>query len=83
MNPQSQAKERVKKTMENPKENPKEPMVRPKFPKAQATVKHWKIRNQFRWERLVSLIRSLIHKEWRPDERNSDWSLDALNDELC
>ena len=40
VSPQSQAKERVKKTMETPKGSPKEPQVRSKFPKAQATVKH-------------------------------------------
>ena len=38
VSPQSQAKERVKRTMENPKGSPKEPKVRSKFPKAQATV---------------------------------------------
>ena len=40
VSPQSQVKERVKKTMENRKGSPKEPKVRSKFPKAQATVKH-------------------------------------------
>ena len=40
VSPQSQAKERVKRTMENPKESPMEPMVRSQNPKAQATVKH-------------------------------------------
>ena len=36
VSPQSQAKERVKKTIENPKGSPKEPKVRSKVPKAQA-----------------------------------------------
>ena len=37
VSPQSQAKERVKRTLDNPKGSPKEPKVRSKFPKAQAT----------------------------------------------
>ena len=37
---QSQAEERVKRTMENPKGSPREQKVRSKFPKAQATLKH-------------------------------------------
>ena len=40
VSPQSQAKERVKRTMENAKGSPKEPKVRSKFPRARATVKH-------------------------------------------
>ena len=40
VNPQSQAEEKVKKTMDNTKGSPKEPKVRSKFPKAQATVRH-------------------------------------------
>ena len=40
VSPQSQAKERVKRTMENPKESPMEPKVRSQNPKDQATVKH-------------------------------------------
>ena len=39
---QSQAKERVKRTMENPKDSPKDPKV----PKAQAKVKHRKLVSQ-------------------------------------
>ena len=41
MSPQSQAEEKVKKTMENPLEGSfGQAKVRSKFPKAQATVKH-------------------------------------------
>ena len=40
VSPQPYAKERVKRTMENPKGSPKEHKVRSKFPKAQAMVKH-------------------------------------------
>ena len=38
VSPQLQAKERVKRTLDNPKGSPKEPKVRSKFPKAQATI---------------------------------------------
>ena len=71
VSPQSQAEEKV---MENaPEGSFGQAKVRSKFPKAQATVKHWKrvsqilktgnpklarkIRNQFRWDRFVSLRR--------------------------
>ena len=40
VSPQSQAEDRVKKTMNNPNGSPNEPKVRSKFPKAQATVRH-------------------------------------------
>ena len=40
VSPHSQAKGRVKRTMDNPRESQKEPKVGSKFPKAQATVKH-------------------------------------------
>ena len=71
VSPQSQAKERVESTMENPKGSSKEPKVRSKVPNAQATVKHRtrvshvsttrnqkqarKLRNQCTWERFVPL----------------------------
>ena len=44
--PQSQAKERAQRTLENPKGSPKEPKVRSKVQKAQAKVKHRKRASQ-------------------------------------
>ena len=73
VSPQSQAKERVKRTMENPKESPTEPKVRSKVPKAQSKtncrksvsqiLKTWnqkearKLRIQCKWDRFVPLTR--------------------------
>ena len=88
-----QAKERVKRTKENPKDCPKEPRVRtkdPKVPKAHAKVKPRKRVSQVLETETQESVQmgqvcitetSLIHEEWSPDERNNDWSLDVWNDE--
>ena len=50
VSPQSQAEEKVKKTVENPKRSPKEPKVRSKFPKAVSTPRDFgqaKVRSKF------------------------------------
>ena len=86
VSPQSQAKEKVKTTMENPKVSPKEPKVRSKIPKAQAKVKRRKRVSQVSKTWNQKQARKLRNQckmgdEWSPHEWNDNWSLDEWNDD--
>ena len=65
---QAQAKERVKRTKENPKDAPKEPRARTKVPKEKCR----------KWDRLTMARRWFMRG---PDERNDGWSFDEWNDD--
>ena len=85
--PRVRAKERVKRTRENPKESPKEPKVRSNVPKAHTRVKHRKLVYQVlknsksetssdtqESAQTCTTDNSWFHDGWSPDGWNDDWS---------
>ena len=91
--PRVKAKERVKRTMENPKDSRKDPKVPKDLAKEKTAKTGISILENLKLEtgsenqetarmgHVCTTDTSWIHDEWNPDEWNDGWSLDERSDD--
>ena len=85
MSPQSQAKERVKRTMENPREVRRNQKCSGKGKTSKTGIsglENLKSETNSETQESVQMAKtSWIHDPWNPDEWNDGWSLNEWNDD--